>query len=61
MMVMSLWGIVQIVNQQWGQNLVLVLSGVFLLAMAILMVILGLFIMAHHFKLLRQGSLKSMA
>ena len=52
MMVMSLWGIVQVVGQQWGKNPILVASGIFLLAMAILMIILGISIMAHHFKVI---------
>lgn len=53
MMLMSLWGIVQIVQQQWGQNLVLVSSGLFLLVMALLMVAVGVSIMAQHLRLMR--------
>ena len=49
MMVMSLWGVVQVVQQQWGQNLVLVTAGVFLIAMAILMILLGISVMGHYF------------
>lgn len=50
MMVMSLWGVAQVVNQQWGQNYVLVVAGVFLLAMAVLMILLGISIMAHYLR-----------
>lgn len=55
MMVMSLWGVAQVVQQQWGKSLVLVLSGSFLLVMALLMVAVGVSIMAHHIKLARSG------
>ena len=61
MMVMSLWGVAQVVSQQWGQNGVLVVSGLFLLAMAVLMVLLGISIMAHHLRLLARGDLRKMA
>ena len=50
MMVMSLWGVAQVVSQQWGQNSVLVVSGIFLFAMAVLMILLGALIMLHHLK-----------
>ena len=50
MMVMSLWGVAQVVSQQWGQNSVLVVSGIFLFAMAVLMILLGASIMLHHLK-----------
>ncbi|MBU3826916.1 MAG: carbon starvation protein A [Candidatus Anaerobiospirillum merdipullorum] len=53
MLVMSLWGIVQIVQQQWGGNLVLVCSGLFLLVMALLMVAVGIAIIAQHLRLRR--------
>lgn len=56
MMVMSLWGVIQVVQQQWGQNYVLVVSGCFLLAMAILMILLGISIMAHHVRAHAQGT-----
>ncbi len=56
MLVMSLWGIVQIVQQQWGSNLVLVCSGLFLLVMALLMVAVGISIIAQHLRLLKAGS-----
>ena len=50
MMIMSLWGVAQVVSQQWGQNSVLVISGIFLFAMAVLMILLGASIMLHHVK-----------
>ncbi|MDD6318174.1 MAG: carbon starvation CstA family protein, partial [Succinatimonas hippei] len=50
MMVMSLWGIVQVINQQWGHNYVLVCTGIFLSLMALLMVALGISIIFHHLK-----------
>ncbi len=50
MMVMSLWGVIQVVSQQWGQNLVLVCTGCFLVAMAVLMIMLGMSIMLHSLK-----------
>lgn len=56
MMVMSLWGIVQIVQQQWGQNLVLVFSGCFLFVMSVLMVALGISIMAQHLRMMHNGT-----
>lgn len=55
MMVMSLWGVAQVVNQQWGNNYVLVVAGCFLLAMAILMILLGVSIMAHYLRNRGQG------
>lgn len=55
MLVMSLWGIVQIVQQQWGSNLVLVSSGLFLLVMALLMVAVGISIIAQHLRLMRSS------
>lgn len=48
MMVMSLWGICQVISQQWGKNLVLVTAGGFILVMAVLMIALGLSIMWHY-------------
>lgn len=50
MMVMSLWGIVQVINQQWGHNYVLVCTGIFLSLMALMMVALGISIIFHHLK-----------
>lgn len=50
MMVMSLWGICQVVSQQWGHNYVLVTAGIFLLVMAILMIMLGISIMSHYMR-----------
>ena len=50
MMVMSLWGIFQIIHQQWGHNVVLVSTGILLSVMSILMVLLGASIITHHLK-----------
>ena len=50
MMVMSLWGVIQVVGMQWGKNYVLVSAGLFLLCMSILMVAIGASIMYHHLK-----------
>lgn len=50
MMVMSLWGVIQVVNQQWDKNLVLVTAGIFLIAMALLMVALGVSIISTQLK-----------
>lgn len=50
MMVMSLWGVMQVVAQQWGHNLVLVSAGVFLTVMAVLMILLGLSIIVHRLR-----------
>ena len=50
MMVMSLWGIGQVISQQWGHNYVLVATGIFLSVMALMMVALGVSIILHHFK-----------
>lgn len=50
MMVMSLWGIFQIISQQWGHNVVLVSTGILLSVMSILMVLLGATIITHHLK-----------
>lgn len=48
MMVMSLWGIFQVISQQWGKNYVLVGTGILLSAASILMVCLGASIISHH-------------
>ncbi len=50
MMTMSLWGIIQVVQQQWGSNYVLVGAGIFLTIMSVLMICLGLSIITHHLK-----------
>ncbi|MBQ9274382.1 MAG: carbon starvation protein A [Succinivibrio sp.] len=50
MMVMSLWGIVEVVKVQWGGNLVLVGLGVFLIVMALLMVALGISVITHNLR-----------
>lgn len=55
MMVMSLWGVIQVIQQQWGQNIVLVIAGLFLVVMAILMIGVGFSVMTHHFKLHMRG------
>lgn len=50
MMVMSLWGIFQVIDQQWGHNYVLVSTGILLSIASILMVLLGVSIISHHLK-----------
>lgn len=50
MMVMSIWGVIQVVQQQWNSNGVLVFIGCILVVMALLMVALGIAIISHHFK-----------
>src|SRR5574344_26567 len=48
MMIMSLWGVVQVIEQQWNSNGVLVSVGVVLIVMALLMVSLGVSVIMHH-------------
>lgn len=55
MMVMSLWGIVQVIGQQWGKSTVLVTAGIFLLVMAVMMIALGLSIIFHYLKAHMRG------
>ncbi len=55
MMVMSLWGIIQVITQQWGKNMVLVVAGCFLVVMAVLMIALGLSIISHHLRIHFKG------
>ncbi|MGN1281652.1 MAG: carbon starvation protein A [Succinivibrio sp.] len=50
MMVMSIWGVIQVVEQQWNSNGVLVFIGCILVVMALLMVALGCAIISHRFK-----------
>ena len=50
MMVMSLWGVIQVVQQQWGGNSVLVGAGLFLVVMSVLMIFIGVSIIVEHFK-----------
>ncbi len=50
MMVMSMWGIVQILQQNWGHSVILVVASLFLLAMACLLIVLGASIMYHQLK-----------
>ncbi|MCR5084120.1 MAG: carbon starvation protein A [Succinivibrionaceae bacterium] len=59
MMVMSLWGVIDVVRQQWGENLVLVCAGVFLVVMAVLMILMGLSIINK--RLFGQRQQKSLA
>lgn len=61
MMVMSLWGICQVIGQQWGKNLVLVTAGGFILVMAVLMIALGLSIMWHYARHHFNGKLSELA
>ncbi len=51
MMLMSLWGVVQVIEQQWNSNGVLVAIGFVLVIMALMMAALGCTIIVHHFKL----------
>ena len=55
MMVMSLWGVIQVITQQWGKNMVLVVAGCFLVVMAVLMIALGLSIISHHLRIHFKG------
>ena len=50
MMIMSLWGVLQVINQQWNANMTLVIVGVILVVMAALLVALGVSVIAHHIK-----------
>lgn len=50
MMIMSLWGVIQVIDQQWNSNGVLVCLGFVLVAMALLMVGLGMSIIIHNLK-----------
>ncbi len=50
MMIMSLWGVIQVIEQQWHSNGVLVVLGFVLIVMAVIMVGLGLSIIAHNVK-----------
>ena len=59
MMVMSLWGVIQIVQQQWGSNPVLVGIGLILVVMALMMVGLGICIISQKIK--QAKSTKSLA
>lgn len=55
MMVMSLWGVIQVIQQQWGKNYVLVIAGLFLVVMAILMICVGFSVMRNYIKLHLRG------
>ncbi len=60
MMVMSLWGVIQVIGQQWESNVVLVSLGIVLILMALSMVCLGVSIIMHTFR--RKGeNLKALA
>lgn len=50
MMFMRLWGVIQVVQQQWGHNTVLVVMGVLLTIMSLMMVALGLSIILQRLK-----------
>lgn len=50
MMIMSLWGVLQVINQQWNGNLTLVIVGIVLVIMSALLVALGISVIAHHIK-----------
>ena len=50
MMVMSLWGVVLVVKQQWGYSLLLVIVGIMLIAMAFMMIALGFSIIVNRLK-----------
>ena len=51
MMVMSLWGVKQVIVQQWSSNSMLVGLGIILIAMSIIMVCLGLSMIIQQYKL----------
>lgn len=55
MMTMSLWGVIQVIQQQWGKNIVLVSAGLFLVVMAVLMIGVGFSVMSHYIKLHLRG------
>ena len=55
MMVMSIWGVIQVIQQQWDSNGVLVTVGVLLVVMAALLVCLGVSVITHHFKQYAEG------
>ena len=50
MMVMSLWGVKQVIVQQWSSNSMLVGHGIILIAMSIIMVCLGLSMIIQQYK-----------
>ena len=50
MMIMSLWGVLQVINQQWNANMTLVIVGIILVVMSALLVALGVSVIAHHIK-----------
>jgi carbon starvation protein len=49
MVVMSIWGLIEVVKQFWSSNFVLVGSAIFLISMASLLVILSLIVLKKHF------------
>lgn len=50
MIVMSMWGVTEVIRTQWGRNTLLVGTGFFLCIMGIMMVALGLTIISHHIR-----------
>ena len=61
MMFMSLWGVVQVVQQQWGNNTVLVIMGILLTVMSLMMVALGLSIIIRRLKQHANGEMANEA
>lgn len=50
MLVMSLWGVVQVITIQWGHSSILVGAGVILLVMSLLLTGIGISIMQQHLR-----------
>ncbi|MGN0903218.1 MAG: carbon starvation protein A, partial [Succinivibrio sp.] len=50
MMIMSLWGVFQVIDQQWGSNNLLVVVGFILVVMSFLLIGFGISVIIHHFK-----------
>ncbi|MGN1393336.1 MAG: carbon starvation protein A [Succinivibrionaceae bacterium] len=58
MMVMSVWGLVDIIKSFWGINNILVCSSVFLIVMAFLLVVLSIFMLHKHLIVISSKSVK---
>lgn len=48
MVVMSIWGLVEITIGFWAKNYILVSSAIFLIIMAVLLVVLSIIVLKHH-------------
>ena len=55
MMIMSIWGLVQLVNKFIISNMVITVTSIFLIVMAVLMVILSFIVMYRNMKIRRFG------